>query len=409
MVDSALPASPVPPTPTAISEPDASSGTDTGIDTGADTSTGSQPPAPRAGSRLPSLTGLRFAAAFLVFGFHLGVVHLFRPESSGDAVIGHAFGHGAIGVSFFFVLSGFVLTWSARPGQGARRIWQNRAAKIYPNHLVTALLALVVVSGTGVGTVVPNLLLVQAWSPRPEVYFGLNTPAWSLSCEAFFYLCFPFLLPLVNRIAEGRLWPAAAALVAVVWGIPLLTLGWTTPTAYWFVYVFPPTRIAEFCLGMVLARIVRTGRWVRVPMWCTIVLLVAAYASIGYLPERVGYVAVTVVPLALLIGGLAEQDARGRRTLWARDWAIRLGEISFAFYLLHQLVIRFAVKALPHVAGDQMTWSPLTSVAAGLSMLAASLAAAWTLYRFVEMPLNSRMRGRGHAHATTGGRVAVEG
>lgn len=398
MVDSALPASPAPPTakPTVSSESSAWLGTE-------DRS------ATSAGGRLPSLTGLRFAAAFLVFGFHLGVVHLFRPGSSGDAVVGHAFGHGAIGVSFFFILSGFVLTWSARPGQGARRVWRNRAAKIYPNHLVTALLALVVVSGTGVATVVPNLLLVQAWSPRPEVYFGLNTPAWSLSCEAFFYLCFPLLLPLVNRIAEDRLWLASAALVAAVWGIPLLTLGWSTPTAYWFVYVFPPSRIAEFCLGMVLARTVRAGRWVRVPVWSAVVLLVAAYVSIGYLPERVGYVAVTAVPLALLIGGLAEQDARGRRTLWARDWAIRLGEISFAFYLLHQLVIRFAVKVLPHVAGDQATWSALTSLAAGLAMLAASLAAAWTLYRFVEMPLNSRLRGQRRARAATGVRTAVEG
>ncbi|MFI9100681.1 acyltransferase family protein [Streptomyces fildesensis] len=359
--------------------------------------------------RLPSLTGLRFAAAFLVFGFHLQVAHLFPAGSSGDLLLGRVFGHGAIGVSFFFILSGFVLTWSARPGERARRSWRKRAAKIYPNHLITALAALVAVAGgaaaaTGGGSprvVVPNLLLVQSWSRDPDVYFGLNTVSWSLSCEAFFYLLFPWLLRGLTRPGPRTLWPLAAGLTVLTCCLPLVTTGWSEPTAYWFLYVLPATRISEFCLGMVLARIVRTGQWIRFPIWAAGLLLVAAYVSVGYLPVRFGYVAATVVPLALLIPALATADLAGRRTLWSTRRAVWLGEVSFAFYMVHQLVIRFASKALHVPAVGAPDWGAAQVIAVELAMLAGSLCAAALLWRIVERPLHLLLSGgsgrrRGH-------------
>ena len=352
--------------------------------------------------RLPSLTGLRFAAALLVFGFHIQAMHVFRADSAGERVVGHLFGHGAVGVSFFFILSGFVLTWSARSGERARRIWRRRAAKIYPNHLVTAaiaiagLLALPGVADAGssrLAGVLPNLLLLQAWDPNPAVYFGLNTVSWSLSCEALFYFCFPFLLRLLGRVGERALWPLAAGLAAIVWCLPLATFGSSSATSYWLIYVFPPSRLAEFCLGMVLARIVRVGRWPRIPAWVAAVLLVAAYIAVGYVPTRFGYVAATVIPLALLVPALATADVRGRGSLWSRRRAVWLGEVSFAFYLIHQLVIRYTLKVLSRAVGDPGTWSAARSVEVAVAMVAMSLLAAWVLYRVVEQPLNRRLRG----------------
>lgn len=345
----------------------------------------------RARGRLPSLTGLRFAAAFLVFGFHLQIAHLFAAGSPGDLVLSLLFGHGAIGVSFFFILSGFVLTWSARPGDGVRRTWRNRAAKILPNHLATALAALAVLAGSP-RVFVPNLLLVQSWNPDPVVYFGLNTVSWSLSCEAFFYLLFPWLLRGLARLDARALWPTAVVLTATVWLLPAATAGWSRPTAYWFLYVLPATRLLEFCLGMALARIVAAGQWPPVPAWAAGLLLCGAYASIGYLPERLGFVAVTVVPLALLIPALAVADLAGRRTPWATHWAVLLGELSFAFYMVHQLVIRFAAKALHVPAVGAPAWPVAEVLAVQVGLLAAALAAAALLWRLVERPLNNRLR-----------------
>lgn len=352
------------------------------------------------GDRLDSLTGLRFLAAFLVFGFHLQLAHVFGANSTAGRALTWAFGHGAIGVSFFFALSGFVLTWSARPGEPARAVWRRRAAKIYPNHLVTAVIALAGAAWVGSGstsgpTVLGNLLLVQAWSPDRHVYFGLNTVAWSLSCEAFFYLCFPLLLRgfdrLTGRFGDRALWPAALGLAALVWCAPLISLAWSDRVAYWFVYVFPPVRLAEFCLGIALARIVRAGRWIRVPIWGAAALLVAAYLSIGYVPDRVGYVALTVIPLALLIPAVAVADTSRGGTLMARRRMVRLGEVSFAFYLVHQLVIRYAGKLL-HVPGAAApAWGFAHAAIVAVFLLAAALCGAWLLHIWVEKPLSRRL------------------
>ena len=85
---------------------------------------------------LPSLTGLRFVAALMVFGFH----------SAGYGVTTTPWWHlpqfGFLGVAFFFVLSGVVLTWSTRPGQSAGAFWQRRFARVYPSHAVTAVIAI---------------------------------------------------------------------------------------------------------------------------------------------------------------------------------------------------------------------------------------------------------------------------
>lgn len=62
-------------------------------------------------ARLHSLTGLRFVAAFLVFVAHSA--ESFRAGDTTDLRAPWRFLFlGGVGVSFFFVLSGFVLTWS---------------------------------------------------------------------------------------------------------------------------------------------------------------------------------------------------------------------------------------------------------------------------------------------------------
>jgi peptidoglycan/LPS O-acetylase OafA/YrhL len=78
--------------------------------------TNSTPATARAPLRkLPSLTGLRWVAAMLVFGFHVGTMHVIA-EPDYQAAVSRLFTLGLSGVQFFFTLSGFVLVWSARPG-----------------------------------------------------------------------------------------------------------------------------------------------------------------------------------------------------------------------------------------------------------------------------------------------------
>jgi len=156
------------------------SGTDSGTNSGTDSG---------AGTGLPSLTGLRFLAAVGVFLFHTsllvspsGPMNPFADQGVATAyasVFGIA---GFAGVSFFFVLSGFVLTWSSRPGEPTRSFLRRRVVKIYPNHVVIWAISLLLfawASGAP-SAILPNLLLIHDYFPQPYLNLSVNNASWSL-------------------------------------------------------------------------------------------------------------------------------------------------------------------------------------------------------------------------------------
>jgi peptidoglycan/LPS O-acetylase OafA/YrhL len=335
-------------------------------------------------ARLPSLTGLRFVAALLVFGFHVHVANVF----TGGAIrtgMEWIFGPGAGGVSFFFVLSGYVLTWSARPRDTNTQFWQRRFAKIYPNYLVTmiaAIAAVAIVGGAAItpGIVFSNVFLLQVWIPDPHYFFALNTVSWSLACEAFFYLLFPLLRRGLLRLPGNALWPATIGAFSLIWLIPVFAQALPESYQYWAIWILPVSRLPEFIAGMLLARIVLDRRWPRVPVLTMTLITAAVYLSTRWLPEEFRLVAGSAVPLALLVATIGAADVDGRPTVWRAPWAVWLGELSFAFYLVHQLVLRVVIK----VAGP--TQNAFAGIAVTVTALALAVAASWLLYRFVELP-----------------------
>ena len=132
---------------------------------------------------LPRLTSLRFFAASGVFMYHLCRIYPGMPLKATSTV-------GYVGVAFFFVLSGFVLTWSTPIYNGveAKQFWIKRVARVYPSHLVMMVIALLLPATplplTWVA-VPPNALLLQSWFSPNDIAFGVNAVSWSLSCEAF--------------------------------------------------------------------------------------------------------------------------------------------------------------------------------------------------------------------------------
>ncbi|WP_051856746.1 acyltransferase family protein [Streptomyces sp. NRRL B-1347] len=347
--------------------------------------------------RLPSLTGMRFAAAAAVFAFHASFAGFFADPGTQHRLADVLSKAGWVGVSFFFVLSGFVLTWSARPADSARRFWRRRLAKIYPSHLVTALAAFVLLATTGAalqpGAVSANVLLVQSFFPQPDMYVSGNPVSWSLSCELLFYLAFPLLWRALRALPARGLWPLAAALAAAVTALPAavallpdtpalaLPDGTTGQWQYWLLYVFPPVRAAEFALGMVMARIVREGHWRGPRPLPAAALLGAGYVLATQLPYLAGLVAATLVPVALLIGALAHADATGRPTVLAAPALVRLGELSFALYLVHRLVLIHGHRAL-----DERAFTTPVALLVTAAALAVSLAVAALLHHAVEKP-----------------------
>jgi len=373
----------------------------------------STPPIP---SRLPSLTGLRFVAALLVFTGHVLWFTRLVPGEIGTVLKLTFSLAGPYGVGFFFVLSGFVLTWTARPDDTARSFWRRRLVKIGPTHLVTfglaALLVTSVARPTSTVDWLASLTLQQAWFPTLQTSTAVNEVSWSLSCEFFFYLAFPALLPALRRIRTQWLWPAAAVVVlllAVAFLVarflvpdqPRLTLfSMTAPVSFgqvWFVYFFPPVRALEFVLGILLARIVIAGMWPRIGL-----LHAFGAATVGYVlalcePYLAGRGGLASVCTAPLIAAAAVADRHHSPSVFRRPTMVFLGEISFAFYMVHLTVI----IAAAHIIGPTRTFSLATGAFLVLVLLAVALGCSTLLYRYVEAPLMRRF-GR-HRPATSTG------
>jgi len=148
-------------------------------------------------ARLPALTGLRCFAALNIVFFHFS-----NPQWFG--VLAPVVNAVYASVSYFILLSGFVMAYNyaarAREGQLSKvRFWEARFTRLYPIYLLSLILAWQMIPlEHGAHThamfwtgMVLSPLLLQGWIP--EIATFLNTPAWTMSAEAFFYFIFPWM------------------------------------------------------------------------------------------------------------------------------------------------------------------------------------------------------------------------
>lgn len=355
--------------------------------------------------RLDALTGLRCYAALMVVFFHISLNRFFMPETPAVEQAQYLLSNaGWLGVTFFFVLSGFVLTWSQRPGDMPLDFLWRRLAKIGPNHVVTFCLAFAVagLAGAEPWEALSNLLLLHAWVPRDTAFFSINHPSWSLSAELFFYACFPLLIGPLTRIKTQNLLPLALLLLIAILGMPLLATtlqetatfgenhaqsplyGVSIPQV-WAVYALPPVRLLEFVLGMISARMVRNQVLSQIPLGWGLLAIPAGYAASFMVPVLWQMSAIYVVPVLLLIVAAA-QCARPPALL-ASPLAVRLGEISFGVYMVHDIVL----MALGRLFGP-LSFAPGSAALLMFGVVATSLGFGWALWRWVETPANQYLR-----------------
>ncbi|GGK91132.1 acyltransferase [Sphaerisporangium melleum] len=380
-------------------------------------STRAEAPPPAVPPHLNSLTGTRFLAAMAVFGFHALCTTLFADKTWQMMPVPGTFasylweGNWA-SVSFFFILSGFVLTWSMRPGDTTAKFWRRRVLKIWPNHLLTfaaaaILFGTVLNMGFGWQSALLNVSLLHAFFPPLETWTAFNSVSWSLSNEAFFYLLFPFLVRYIGRIRPQRLWAWATGVIAVIFLVPLVATllpgaggmfqPWTQSPhlEFWFTSKFPPVRLLEFVFGIIMARIVLTGRRLPVGVGGSVALTAFAYVVGPHLPLTYPQAAATVIPLGLLIANMARADLSRRPSLLHGRVMVWLGEVSFAFYMCHLLVIIFGTIWL--TGGRSYDFPAALGIVALLFLISLALAAA--MFHLVEQPIMRRFAGTRRAGA----------
>ena len=143
-------------------------------------------------AKLNCLTSLRVFAAMLIVIHHcVPKEHLLKVPVLRGMCLDH-------GVSFFFVLSGFILTYVYHGMQptGYRDFFVARFARLWPAHIATLALGFILGSyspGNGVYLAL-NAAMLQSWWPVSPCYFSYNALSWSISTEFAFYLAFPFLI-----------------------------------------------------------------------------------------------------------------------------------------------------------------------------------------------------------------------
>lgn len=328
--------------------------------------------------RLDSLTGVRFFAAMLVFGFH--ALHYV----SGLEV----FSAGMVGVSLFYILSGFVMAWTAREDDRPSLFYRRRFARIYPAFIAAWLvsLALLLISGNLMAWDALPPTLLQAWIPIEEAYFAGSAVFWSLSCEAFFYLMFPLIHRAMRRLHTGGVVLVAVGAASISLGVALAALNVTeSPFARWFLIIFPPLRLMEFIIGVALGMLFRRGFRLPVPLWAAVVLSLAAVALASIAPYSLSRYAVTLIPFVLLVGAIATADLGERPSLFRWKPLVELGVWSYCFYLLHAMVLSVTFRA-PRALGIDAPYLWL-----GVALI-LSIAAAWLLHVVVERPFEKRLR-----------------
>lgn len=323
---------------------------------------------------IETLQSLRFIFFVMIFMSHFEYDGRPAFDAGGDC-----------GVSFFFILSGFVLSSAygnkvSSDGFRYRQFMARRVKKLYPLHLL-CLLAFVVINirSMDAGTLVrllPNLLLVQSWIPSAGFYFSANAVSWFLSDILLCYSVFPVVFRVVRRMTPAALTGAWAAVLAA-YAVLLCNIPDAMTNA--IVYVFPPVRTVDFAIGVTLWRVAVWLKKRRIAVLESRLTATAAelavFAALAMTLAAHPYVNLQIrtaclfwpVNVAIILLFACERQGGAVAWLLRRKPLIWLGNISFPLFMVHQMAISITLAVLPCLSAVIPTspyWLALTLCAA---------------------------------------------
>lgn len=353
----------------------------------------------------PWLTALRFVAALWVVVFHL----FSGGRGDGEfrfhvgAVFEQVLVAAPAAVSFFFVLSGFVLTVTYVRDDALsttkRAFWRARFARVMPLYwlslVVAAPIALALWKKAGadpaafralVGDAFATMFTLQTWIPGHAT--AINPPAWSIAVEVFFYFLFPFVAPVLVR-KKSLVLLIALWVCSVVPGVaydvvdPDGVVATHATSGLWLdlLKYHPLVRIPELLFGVVVGAFFVNG--VRVNAAVTFVAAVVFFAccaaGVPYATQHNGLYA----PLcALIILGAASTTTSPPR------FFVLLGDASYGLYLLHVPLLLWIIGIAERSTGRKiLEEADLAAIA-----VAAVVVVSVVVFNVFEDPLRRRLR-----------------
>lgn len=321
--------------------------------------------------KIDQLTGLRFIAALSVFISHI-------DWNGINSALANVFREGYVGVSFFFILSGFVLSHSygKKILLGKISLFKYfilRLARLSPLHFATTLPFIIISLYYGHFSLLKsflNLCYLKSWVPDAKIYFSLNAPSWSLSNEIFFYLCF---FPLVLWTLRKRIVLTLFLFCIVFFSALFVTWNMDKLAIYegivprWLFYIFPGFRLIEFLIGMLLydlwkKNIRLNNKWVMV----SYILLFGAMYFAHFIPKSFRF-SLYYIPFItfLLYAHLSESGFIFR--ILSSPIMVLLGNASFSFYLIHQRFIKILMELFSSYRFNHFTFFILSLLIVTLS------------------------------------------
>ncbi|MBY6016086.1 acyltransferase [Qipengyuania gaetbuli] len=361
-------------------------------------------------NEVKSLTSLRFIAALYVFLFHLQI----RTPVFGAGWIGNAVAEGAVGMTIFFTLSGFILShaYGSAPIDQKKYIW-NRIARLYPVYILAACLALpwlakeIIYEIANVSPLqailsciillVTAILLVQAWIPQTFSFWN-NSASWSISVEAFFYSLFPYFSGVLRSTSATFLISLLLGLSVLSSLAPLSDLTFSnSPSNFALFYAMPIFRLPEFLAGIIAYRLMNLLNWsgrVRIILIGCVTLGVAHVVLLAkFLPIYTLHNWIVIPAVSSMLILLFKQSEAGAPLLESGPF-VWLGKISYCFYSFQFHVLEGLYWLMPPEEFGGLVYAILAT--------ALLLVVSAATHHFFEEPVRVWLRKRGSWRASGG-------
>ncbi|AVK85256.1 acyltransferase [Lysinibacillus sp. B2A1] len=352
---------------------------------------------------IKTLTSLRFFAALAVFMSHSFIL---QNSDKTKPIFDRIFFEGYLGVTFFFVLSGFILVYNYYDKfdnlntKKLTSFYKARFARIYPVYIASFLISIPLILKEIPFNLIDfsikalaNIFMVQSFFSDRTIYFSFNWVAWSISDEMFFYLLFPFLVYFLTKFKKksSNLFIIAFSITTFIITILSVWIFKDTLKAHWVFYIFPPFRFIDFFIGITMGiiflkikRVKCSAKTFTVLELTATALLIVAVLYAPHIHQTLRLWGYYLPFLALIIWIFAFQKGFISQLISNKVF-IHLGEISFSFYMIHQLVIRYLEGYVTYLNSHPIIF---VSVALLISLISSHI-----IYKYYEIPLKNKLNG----------------
>lgn len=342
--------------------------------------------------RLNQLTFSRFIAAIAVVIYHFGLeVYPFKLKE-----LQPFFKQGNIAVSYFFLLSGFIMIIAYHHYKKINFLAyiKNRFARIYPIYLLALFILLsfkLYYHKSGeFNDFFLNVFMIQSWIPGKALSF--NSPAWSLAVEFFFYAVFPILFnKYYTKLSLNKLFLVALSVFIISqllfhWGIFSNFYQGYPSKSHDLLFYFPPMHLSEFLIGNIagllfvkkLSNHKKNYDFYILFLGCLLPILLFYNTFLNF---HNGLLAIVFIPLIVFMSmnkGLFTSISKYKPFIF-------LGEISYGIYILQNPIFAWTKAILK----DQSVTNETAKFYVSVFMLVLISALS---YHFIETPLRNKIK-----------------